>query len=655
MARISTYANDTSIQLTDKLLGTDNTDKSTKNFEIGDILAFILGNGTVNYLPVYNNDGTLQDSVFYQDDFANPTIISTKSDFFVGGDTSISGALTTNGVLNVNSDIYFNGAVYDVGGNIGAEGQVLTAAVGGEVKWKSDESGINTILITVASIGAGNGYFLDGVQQANAVLQPGFTYRFDQSNATNNGHPLRFSSDSANSSPYTTGVTAVGTPGSPGAYTQIITTQATPVTLYYYCTVHSGMGGAATIRIIQTDSNAIFPGDLEMPSYIRHTGDTSTYIGFSANDTIDLATDSNVVLRIDSLANSTFAGLVSGITPVDAANFATKAYVDAVLPADSVSGTGTLNAVAKFDAAGSIIGSSSIIDNGTNIGLGRNANANFAVDMGDAQAGGLPIAIRNGLIISNNPSLPQVDNTSVIIGAGNQDIIAGSDHSLTVGNGNQIQSNSDCTITTGTNNTVSNSNNSIVGGSSNTIEDSLNAVVEGNNNALAGLNNSIVLGNSNNVRSNVGGGSHFVYGIDNDIVAIGTTNTPTNCFTLGSNIDITTSGGAAHRNMFNIGFDLTPVSQTMTLGYDNNTATYPAADGNRGVVKFVVNTYVDKTASTKNALLITEGSEGQNKAPMIVLPNLVDQEYADDPAAAIGNIPVGGLYHTAGVIKIRRS
>ena len=174
-----------------------------------------------------------------------------------------------------------------------------------------DGSSINTILITVAAVGGGNRYFLDGVQQANAVLQPGFTYRFDQSNATNNGHPLRFSSDSANSSPYTTGVTAVGTPGSSGAYTQIITTQATPVTLYYYCTIHSGMGGAATIRIIKTDSNAIFPGELEMPSYIRHTGDTNTYIGFSANDTIDLTTASNVVLRIDSSANSTFAGNVN--------------------------------------------------------------------------------------------------------------------------------------------------------------------------------------------------------------------------------------------------------------------------------------------------------------------------------------------------------
>ena len=143
-------------------------------------------------------------------------------------------------------------------------GDIGTTLVTKDYVDSGDGSSINTILITVAAVGGGNRYFLDGVQQANAVLQPGFTYRFDQSNATNNGHPLRFSTNNNNSpaAPYTTGVTAVGTPGSSGAYTQIITTQATPVTLYYYCTFHSGMGGAATIRIIQTDGTGYFANNV---------------------------------------------------------------------------------------------------------------------------------------------------------------------------------------------------------------------------------------------------------------------------------------------------------------------------------------------------------------------------------------------------------
>ena len=43
---------------------------------------------------------------------------------------------------------------------------------------------------------------------------------------------------------YTTGVTTNGTPGSAGAYTQIVVASGAP-TLYYYCSNHSGMGGTA--------------------------------------------------------------------------------------------------------------------------------------------------------------------------------------------------------------------------------------------------------------------------------------------------------------------------------------------------------------------------------------------------------------------------
>ena len=165
-------------------------------------------------------------------------------------------------------------------------GDIGTTLVTKDYVDSGDGSSINTILITVVAVGGANKYFLDGVQQANAVLQPGFTYRFDQSNSSNNGHPLRFSSDAANSSPYTTGVTAVGTPGSAGAYTQIITTQATPVNLYYYCTIHSGMGSAATIRIIKTDGNAIFAGSVTAPTFVGAlSGNASTSTTFSTGRT----------------------------------------------------------------------------------------------------------------------------------------------------------------------------------------------------------------------------------------------------------------------------------------------------------------------------------------------------------------------------------
>jgi hypothetical protein len=98
-----------------------------------------------------------------------------------------------------------------------------------------------TFTVTVV----GGKYYIDGVQQATVMIGAGLTYKFDQSDSSNENHPLRFSSDSGNSTPYTVGVTAVGTPGNSGAYTQIDVQNGAPSTLYYYCTNHSGMGGQA--------------------------------------------------------------------------------------------------------------------------------------------------------------------------------------------------------------------------------------------------------------------------------------------------------------------------------------------------------------------------------------------------------------------------
>lgn len=34
---------------------------------------------------------------------------------------------------------------------------------------------------------------------------------------------------------------------------------------------------------------------------------------------------------------------------------------------------------------------------------------------------------------------------------------------------------------------------------------------------------------------------------------------------------------------------------------------------------------------------------------------LVSQDYANDVAAAAGGVPIGGLYHTTGTVKVRRT
>jgi|TARA_R110002012_G_scaffold271217_1_gene456448 hypothetical protein len=175
---------------------------------------------------------------------------------------SVTGVAGTTAVGNevVDAQMKFTATGLQATGAVGNEGVTGTSVVvetglSATVLISGYESSTVTKTVTVVSTGSGNKYFIDGVQQATQELFEGNTYRFDQSDSSNNGHPLRFSTTSngthGGGSLYSTGVTTNGTPGSSGAYTEITVATNTP-TLYYYCSVHSGMGGQANTPIIYT-------------------------------------------------------------------------------------------------------------------------------------------------------------------------------------------------------------------------------------------------------------------------------------------------------------------------------------------------------------------------------------------------------------------
>jgi hypothetical protein len=117
-----------------------------------------------------------------------------------------------------------------------------------------------TKTVTVVSSG-GNKYAIDGVTQAALNLYEGNTYIFDGSAGTVASHPFLLSATSdgthGGGSTYNTGVTyqidgsdvtqSAYVSGYSSATTRSLTIavgSGTP-TLYYYCNVHSGMGGVA--------------------------------------------------------------------------------------------------------------------------------------------------------------------------------------------------------------------------------------------------------------------------------------------------------------------------------------------------------------------------------------------------------------------------
>ena len=205
-----------------------------------------------------------------------------------------SGATSQNIVVSPTNTHFIN--PYNIAVGTGSLTSLNTGAI----------TGTETIPVKVVAYSAGNKYTLDGIRQDSIALTIGKTYIFDQSDSSNSGHPLKFSTTSngthASGSEYTTGVTTTGTPGSSGAQTQIVVTASTTSPLYYYCSNHSGMGGniiTTSLSYTRQTDQVTYNVPVTMPS--NATNENMTFSGSATTlYTLNWATPSTGVLTTPS-------------------------------------------------------------------------------------------------------------------------------------------------------------------------------------------------------------------------------------------------------------------------------------------------------------------------------------------------------------------
>ena len=140
-------------------------------------------------------------------------------------------------------------------------------------------------------------FYLDGVATPDISLNSGETYIFDQSDSSNDGNQLVFGTVpelTSNIVGTTDGVTIVGTPGQPGAYTQF--TVSSSSRLYYYSFNTQNMGQVAvdthyyvkavqnivgdTVFAISTTENGTYYNQMDLSfnagdKALFHTSDSS--------------------------------------------------------------------------------------------------------------------------------------------------------------------------------------------------------------------------------------------------------------------------------------------------------------------------------------------------------------------------------------------
>jgi hypothetical protein len=149
----------------------------------------------------------------------------------------------------------------------------LNIVISGSTNTSLDSIGLKNYDVAVVSPSGIPQFSLGEALPTTVTLYEGRTYRFDQSDASNASYQLLFSltedGDNNGGTEYTTGVTKVGTPGSAGAYTEIVVPSGV-ATLYTYASGSPGYGFTAPTDVDPNNNQAnLWNGTLKVTAIIN--------------------------------------------------------------------------------------------------------------------------------------------------------------------------------------------------------------------------------------------------------------------------------------------------------------------------------------------------------------------------------------------------
>ena len=307
---------ETSIKIYGDVSANDTLVNLTKNGELDDTYTFYTGNVYIKVVAPFG-----ECSIYLKDEgYCNlyDCLIFDETNILDIDETNIYEEISLNNIqcLYPESRIYF----HDISNNIVSKDGEFTSAdissnpfvtLNNNIQDEDIEyvSAVDTSIdisysVTVNTkttnhpyydIGSSNGYYLDGTESPYLNLSVNRTYRFNQEDSTNDGHPLLFFEDISKNTEYTTDVNINGTPGNSGAYSEITITTSTPQTLYYQCGNHEYMGGVINIDTSDisysvtvdnsTGSNLYYLDNVKTPTLTVTVG--TKYIFYQEDSTND--------------------------------------------------------------------------------------------------------------------------------------------------------------------------------------------------------------------------------------------------------------------------------------------------------------------------------------------------------------------------------